>query len=86
MSSRLVDGRLCLWSRTRPIFRSSQGVVVGAIIYFSGGGNTTQQQAEVGDITTQEIEVGTEISAAAQTPAEKLPETNPYSGYKNPFE
>lgn len=31
-------------------------------------------------------DVSAEISGAVETPAEKLPETNPFSGYKNPFE
>lgn len=31
-------------------------------------------------------DVGAEISGAVETPAEKLPETNPFTGYKNPFD
>lgn len=30
--------------------------------------------------------VSKEVSDAVQSPAEQLPETNPFSGYKNPFE
>lgn len=30
--------------------------------------------------------VSAEVSGAVESPAEKLPETNPFSGYKNPFE
>ena len=31
-------------------------------------------------------DVTAEVTAAVETPADKLPETNPFSGYKNPFE
>lgn len=31
-------------------------------------------------------DVGTQVSGAVQTPAEQLPQTNPFSTYKNPFE
>lgn len=31
-------------------------------------------------------DVGTQVSGAVQTPAEQLPQTNPFSSYKNPFE
>jgi flagellar basal body-associated protein FliL len=31
-------------------------------------------------------DVSAEVSGAVETPAEKLPETNPFSDYKNPFE
>lgn len=41
-------------------------------------------------LSSSEIETGpdvsSDVSAAVETPAEKLPETNPFSGYKNPFE
>ena len=31
-------------------------------------------------------DVAAQVSGAVETPADKLPETNPFSGYKNPFE
>ena len=31
-------------------------------------------------------DVSAEVSGAVQSPAEQLPETNPFSGYKNPFQ
>ena len=31
-------------------------------------------------------DVAAQVSGAVETPAEKLPETNPFSNYKNPFE
>lgn len=31
-------------------------------------------------------DVGAQVSGAVQTPAEQLPQTNPFSSYKNPFE
>lgn len=38
------------------------------------------------DAISAEPDVSAEVSGALETPAEKLPETNPFSGYKNPFE
>lgn len=31
-------------------------------------------------------DVGAQVSGAVETPAEKLPKTNPFKEYKNPFE
>ena len=32
------------------------------------------------------VDVSAEVGGAVETPADKLPETNPFSDYKNPFE
>ncbi len=61
-------------------------IVIGVGLYFY---LNKAPRAPVED-ETQAIEtgpdVGAEISGAVETPAEKLPQTNPFSGYKNPFE
>lgn len=46
------------------------------------------QTPEVPDLESADTapDVSTEVSGAVESPAEKLPETNPFSGYKNPFE
>jgi len=31
-------------------------------------------------------DIAAEVGGAVETPADKLPETNPFSDYKNPFE
>lgn len=57
-------------------------VIAGAVYVFF------PQKQEV--TQTPEIDTGPDVSAqvsgAVETPADKLPETNPFSGYKNPFE
>ncbi|OGG57809.1 hypothetical protein A2853_04090 [Candidatus Kaiserbacteria bacterium RIFCSPHIGHO2_01_FULL_55_17] len=60
-------------------------VAVGTYFY-SGSGDTVPAD-------TTELDIGAEISGAAETPADKLPETNPFKaaetnpfkGYQNPF-
>ena len=36
--------------------------------------------------TDATVDVSAEVGGAVETPADKLPETNPFSDYKNPFE
>ncbi|OGC87495.1 hypothetical protein A3C20_02945 [Candidatus Kaiserbacteria bacterium RIFCSPHIGHO2_02_FULL_55_25] len=62
-------------------------VIIAAVYFFY----TPQQQSAptpVPAATTTDItvDVSAEVGEAAQTPADKLPETNPFTGYKNPFE
>lgn len=56
-------------------------VAVAAYFYFAG----KQSPAEV-PVLDSGPDVSTEVSNAVETPAEKIPETNPFKGYKNPFE
>lgn len=44
-----------------------------------------QPASEVPTIDTGP-DVAAQVSGAVETPAEKLPQTNPFSDYKNPFE
>ncbi|MBI5457998.1 hypothetical protein HY971_04730 [Candidatus Kaiserbacteria bacterium] len=44
------------------------------------------EPASVATTTDTTVDVSAEVGGAAQTPADKLPETNPFSDYKNPFE
>lgn len=41
-----------------------------------------------GEVPTVEPapDVSAQVSGAVETPAEQLPQTNPYTGYKNPFD
>ena len=58
-------------------------IVVVVAVYFL---YTPQQQpVEVPAIDTGP-DVSAQVSGAVETPADKLPETNPFSDYKNPFE
>lgn len=59
-------------------------VAVGAFWYMASKAEPEPTPAEA--FTPVEIEVGAQVSEAAETPADKIPETNPYSDYKNPFE
>lgn len=45
----------------------------------------TATVSEVPEIDTGP-DVGAQVSGAVETPAEKLPGTNPFAGYTNPFE
>ena len=57
-------------------------IVLGAALYLYFG---VQSSYEVPQIDAGP-DVGAQVSDAAETPADKLPETNPFTGYKNPFE
>lgn len=58
-------------------------VAIGTALYFGFGRTATV--TEVPEIDTGP-DIGAQVSGAVETPAEKLPETNPFKGYKNPFE
>jgi len=62
-------------------------VIIAAVYLFY----TPQQQsapAPAPAATTNDttVDVSAEVGGAVETPADKLPETNPFSDYKNPFE
>ena len=62
-------------------------IAIGAMWYIlalSEEGAPTPAPAEA--FTPVNVEVGAQVSEAAETPADKLPTTNPFSDYKNPFE
>jgi len=49
--------------------------------------NAVSETAPVSAATTTDtIDVSAEVGGAVETPADKLPEMNPFSDYKNPFE
>ena len=61
---------------------------LGVVAYFFFA--PASQTAEVRELDTSELDTGPDVAAqvsgAVETPAEKLPETNPFGSYKNPFE
>jgi len=67
-------------------------IVVAAAAYYwlSKPDNVSVEQVDQVEQELQAVEddtdVSAEVSSAVETPAEKLPETNPFSSYKNPFE
>lgn len=78
----------------QPLQRVSQPVlIIGGIVTILGLAAAVyylnQSKPATEDAVPEIVEapdVSTDVSAAAQTPAEQLPQTNPFSGYKNPFE
>ncbi|MDO8576656.1 MAG: hypothetical protein Q7R90_05105 [bacterium] len=66
-------------------------LIAGAVYFFytPQQQNTAVPEAEpVSAATTTDttVDVSAEVGGAVETPADKLPETNPFSDYKNPFE
>ena len=66
-------------------------LIVGAVYFFytpQQHDNAVPETAPVSAATTTDttIDVSAEVGGAVETPADKLPETNPFSDYKNPFE
>ena len=66
-------------------------LIAGAVYFFY----TPQQQnnavpaaepVSAATTTDTTVDVSAEVGGAVATPADKLPGTNPFSGYKNPFE
>lgn len=60
-------------------------VIVGAIALFflNPTGEDVTEDVPVIDAGP---DVSVQVSSAVETPAEKLPQTNPFTDYKNPFE
>jgi len=54
-----------------------------AAMYFAVG--RTPAVTEAPQIDTGP-DISAQVSGAVETPAEKLPETNPFTNYKNPFD
>ena len=66
-------------------------LIVGAVYFFytpQQQDNAVSETTPVSAATTTDttIDVSAEVGGAVETPADKLPETNPFSYYKNPFE
>ena len=65
-------------------------LIAGAVYFFytpQQQDNAVSETAPVSaSTTTDTIDVSAEVGGAVETPADKLPETNPFSDYKNPFE
>ena len=65
-------------------------LIVGAVYFFytpQQQDNAVSETAPVSaSTTTDTIDVSAEVGGAVETPADKLPEMNPFSDYKNPFE
>jgi len=57
-------------------------IAAAAYFFFVPG----QESVQVPEIDTSASDVSAQVSGAVETPADKLPETNPFSDYKNPFE
>ena len=58
-------------------------VIAGAATYYFSGEEVVENEAP----TVMDVpDVSADVSSAVEAPAERLPETNPYSTYKNPFE
>ena len=58
-------------------------IIAAALSYFFYRQKSIQSEIPVIDTGPN---VGAEVSGAIESPAEKLPETNPFKNYKNPFE
>lgn len=61
-------------------------VVATAALYWYYALPKQSATPAVDTLDTSVPDVSAEVSGAVETPAEKLPETNPFSDYKNPFE
>lgn len=60
-------------------------LALAAVVYFFYPYPEEEQVSEIPQIETGP-DVAAEVSGAVETPAEQLPQTNPFSDYKNPFE
>lgn len=60
-------------------------VVAAAYFFFAPGGESVPVAQPAPQIDSGP-DVAAQVSGAVETPADKLPETNPFSDYKNPFE
>ena len=57
-------------------------IIVGAAYFLL---TPTQESPQIPEIESGP-DISAQVSGAVETPADKLPETNPFSEYKNPFE
>ncbi len=57
-------------------------VIVATVYFFFAPGQESDSIPQI----DSGPDVAAQVSGAVETPADKLPETNPFSGYKNPFE
>lgn len=60
-------------------------LVIGAVALFLFNNNPPDQEEILTTIDTGP-DIGVQVSGAVETPADKLPGTNPFTDYKNPFE
>lgn len=61
-------------------------IIVGVYLFYTPPVQNAPAPVPAAITTDTTVDVSAEVGAAAQTPADKLPETNPFTGYKNPFE
>ncbi|OGL72346.1 hypothetical protein A3D72_04675 [Candidatus Uhrbacteria bacterium RIFCSPHIGHO2_02_FULL_57_19] len=66
-------------------------LIIAAMYFFyplQQQNNAVPETKPVSAATTTDttVDVSAEVGGAVETPADKLPETNPFTGYKNPFE
>ena len=61
-------------------------VVVAAAYFFFAPNEVSVPVSEQVPQIDSGPDVAAQVSGAVETPADKLPETNPFSDYKNPFE
>ena len=60
-------------------------LIIGGAAYFLTSSRAPSTESQIPEIT-EAPDVSAEVGAATETPADKLPETNPFSESKNPFE
>lgn len=74
--------------RKKLVLPSAAAVVVAlgiaAYLYYGAQRPSETTQARV-DTDTSTGTISAQISGAVESPSEKLPQTNPFSDYKNPF-
>ena len=64
-------------------------IAAAAYVFFAPGGESVPVSQPASQQALQidsGPDVAAQVSGAVETPADKLPETNPFSDYKNPFE
>ena len=62
-------------------------VIIAAVYFFyTPPEQSAPAPVPVATTTDTAVDVSAEVGGAVETPADKLPETNPFSDYKNPFE
>ncbi len=61
-------------------------LIAGAAYFFFAQERQSDPVPKTDSVSDVTVDVTAEVVEAVETPADKLPETNPFSGYKNPFE
>lgn len=61
-------------------------VIVAAAYFFFAPSEESAPVSQPAPQIDSGPDVAAQVSGAVETPADKLPETNPFSDYKNPFE